>query len=288
MVLKKEPRVGLKAYPPSAYRKEHIVLSDEENWWTLADQYGYSSDPWAIIIYNFGTRDPREVNWCLEHFVGCTHSNDGKNYSFSVGNKIYIPPVGWKPDYEEFLRRAVLTVLARPELSRIFFSIKSYEINVHKLRDVANAVIDRKIRVRYNPRLKSQSKSYYNFDADELEFGFYTAMTIEREAVIVHEAAHAALDMAVAHDLKGKEAEAAGYIAQCMYAWVRGGEVSRLEGPTPQDPIDAIFDAATEIGKSFLARKVPPGGLVTTLLNRISVHPWYRANANTTGEYNGV
>jgi hypothetical protein len=53
------------------------------NWWKVASADGWA--PWDLIQYNFGTRNPEEVNWYLYHFLGCRHSNDGhKNLSFQA------------------------------------------------------------------------------------------------------------------------------------------------------------------------------------------------------------
>jgi len=46
-------------------------VSDGENWGSIAQKYGFP-DPWAIIYYNFQTRDPREVNWYLRSTSGAT------------------------------------------------------------------------------------------------------------------------------------------------------------------------------------------------------------------------
>jgi len=60
--------------------------SNMHNWRSVAGADGWAS-PWDLIAYNFNTRDPREVNWFLYHFVGCRHSNDGnKNLSFWHAN----------------------------------------------------------------------------------------------------------------------------------------------------------------------------------------------------------
>ena len=54
-----------------------------DNWWKLAALDGWA-DPWDLIEYNFGTRNPKEVNFYLRHFVGCTHATaDGKNHVFT-------------------------------------------------------------------------------------------------------------------------------------------------------------------------------------------------------------
>jgi len=42
-------------------------------------------EPWDLIVANFKTRDPAEVNWYLRHHTGCTQPTpDGKNRMFSA------------------------------------------------------------------------------------------------------------------------------------------------------------------------------------------------------------
>jgi hypothetical protein len=50
------------------------------NWSSLAAKDGW--DARNLIYYNFRTYDPREINWYLYHFVGCRHSDDGRNLTF--------------------------------------------------------------------------------------------------------------------------------------------------------------------------------------------------------------
>lgn len=54
-----------------------------DNWWNIASKDGWA-DPWDLIEYNFDTRNPKEVNWYLRNFVGCTETSpDGRNFVFS-------------------------------------------------------------------------------------------------------------------------------------------------------------------------------------------------------------
>lgn len=46
------------------------------------------TNPTDLCESNFGTRNPKEINWYLEKFVGCTVSHDGKNYFFSSDDGI--------------------------------------------------------------------------------------------------------------------------------------------------------------------------------------------------------
>jgi len=60
---------------------------------TLAKSCGV--DPLWLIQYNFETRDPAEVNWYLQHRVGCVKQTvNGQNFMFSLGAKpgiVYLP-----------------------------------------------------------------------------------------------------------------------------------------------------------------------------------------------------
>ncbi len=75
---------------PAGGHKFRVVTAKDgkswENWGTVATKDGWS-DARDLIAYNFKTKDPKEVNWYLYHFVGCKTSNDGnKNLSFKYAN----------------------------------------------------------------------------------------------------------------------------------------------------------------------------------------------------------
>jgi hypothetical protein len=57
-------------------------VKDGDSWVSLAREWGM--DPWSLINYNFRTYDPKEVNWYLQEYVGCTKPTaDRKNWCFS-------------------------------------------------------------------------------------------------------------------------------------------------------------------------------------------------------------
>src|ERR671917_594000 len=76
----KKPRKMIAAWPPLEAAGFYDV-ADTDNWGTAAGRNGLP-DAWDLIIFNFRTDSPEEVNWYLNHIVGCIHSNDGKNFSF--------------------------------------------------------------------------------------------------------------------------------------------------------------------------------------------------------------
>jgi hypothetical protein len=103
MIMKKKPSLELNAnfVPPNAEPRYVASGSPAPSWASLASELGLK-DVWKDLIeFNFPnvayekTFDDkcRAVNWLLETRVGCTHSNDGKNYSFAGANPgyIYVP-----------------------------------------------------------------------------------------------------------------------------------------------------------------------------------------------------
>lgn len=47
---------------------------------------------WATLTdFNWGTKDPAEINWYLKTHCGCMDVPDGKNYAFSGGERIWVP-----------------------------------------------------------------------------------------------------------------------------------------------------------------------------------------------------
>jgi hypothetical protein len=67
-------------------------LKNGDNWISIAQQLGMA--PESLIFFNYGTSEPKHVNYYLKHNVGCkVVSPDGKNYSFTDADPgiIYVP-----------------------------------------------------------------------------------------------------------------------------------------------------------------------------------------------------
>jgi len=80
------------SFVPSGGRPYRV--KDGDSWWTVAKTVGIP--PLELVQFNFGTRQPAEINWYLGHRVGCRKTTpDGANYMFSSSatpGVIYLPP----------------------------------------------------------------------------------------------------------------------------------------------------------------------------------------------------
>lgn len=108
MILTKKPDVELSnAFVPPNGEKRYVASSPLQSWNSIASELSLP-DVWKDLIeFNFPNvaheksfdDKCRAVNWLLEKRVGCTHSNDGKNYSFAGANPgfIYVPKKALPP-----------------------------------------------------------------------------------------------------------------------------------------------------------------------------------------------
>jgi len=86
-------------FDTKAVKHREVKPGPLDTFWDLAAEVD-RRNPWDIIIYNFETEDPLEVNWYLHHAVGCWKSYDGANFNFVSADpgKLYLPEdKKWKP-----------------------------------------------------------------------------------------------------------------------------------------------------------------------------------------------
>lgn len=96
-----DPTKMITEWPPS--RAIGARWATEGNFWTHARSIG-RENPWDLIIFNFQTQDPYEVNWYLHHAVGCWRLDPTRNFMFDSAltddgedGIIYLPPISWRP-----------------------------------------------------------------------------------------------------------------------------------------------------------------------------------------------
>ncbi|MCU0873258.1 MAG: hypothetical protein MUE50_13035 [Pirellulaceae bacterium] len=286
-ILKSAPSRPAKFPPP--HGGEGHKVSTGDSFVSLAGRYG-RSDPWDIIEFNFRTRDPREVNWYLEYYVGCTKpSPDGNNYRFDSSDDpgiIYIPPRTWTPSEDLALRRLVVGTLASPAINRLNVIHGGYQITGHSMAVVANKVIDGEIAVVYDSSVGA-GEAEYDSGTDAFHLGFRSAHTPTRKALVVHEAVHAALDLKVA-GVTIAESESLAYVVQSFY--VREHTVDpEAERLTSENTLkDRVYELAWDMAGTLSKGRQPTSVEWLALDHAVRRHPTYKRTAGNNAGFDGV
>jgi hypothetical protein len=286
-ILKSTPARPAKFPPPLPARKQRVKTGD--SWFTMAAQHG-RTDPWDLIEFNFRTREPREVNWYLEYYVGCSKSSDGKNYSFDSTDTpgiVYIPPASWTPSTDLALRRLVVEALSGPVINRVSVSHSGHTITGRSLAAVANRVIDREIGVVVDSTAGS-GEAEYDSGSDTFHLGFSSAASRTRKALIVHEAVHAALDMQTASSITIAQSESLAYVVQCFYVreYTPDPDAERLTSSNPLK--DKVYEIAWDMAATLAKRRQPEPIYWSALDSAIRRHPTYKKNAGKKAGFDGI
>ena len=235
------PSPALDGYwPPPDHRGSYRVGRDPSiNWQTLAWSWGLP-DVWDLIWFNFGTDDPREVNWYMHHYVGCWKSNDGRNFSFKDADPglVYMPPLRYK-------RPAVLVAAMLDAKAAHFPYIAYKHIHIDRtyLLCVTRYIRSRRIKVRFASTLGTDIAAVYNDDTFWLgDLVFSSGMSLS--LTLVHEATHAILDLQKASFYRW-EHELIAYLAE---AWCK------LSGGFRERPL-VIQDKAAALAHHIMVDK---------------------------------
>lgn len=288
MILQSPPLRPVK-FPPVHYAAK-IHVRTGFSWVKYSEMLG-RKDPWELIEFNFRTRNPREVNWYLENYVGCTKSNDGKNYSFDDSDYpgfIYLPDSDWTASEDLRLRNMVAFTLIDPVASRIDFTRHGHRINGPLLRRVASHIVNGDLRVVVDPALGPGEAEYVSVDENAFHLGFATASTVTRKGLIVHEAVHAALDMVGAKDMIIMQSEALAYAAQAFYVY----ENTRNPGPDNRlhadGADDEVYRIAWMIAELLSEKKSIDPVLWYALDNAVTKHRKYRKSWRKKAVFDGI
>lgn len=207
--------MGKKAdWPPKNYGYAMGVGSFADlNWWSVAWAVG-RDNPWDLIIFNFETEDPREVNYYLKEYVGCKLLN-GSNYIFYDAKPgiIYIPPPSWRPppkykkgssrrDYTDYLAKRVADIDRKGARVCPWVNYGSHVITHFDLLSVAKYVESKRIKSIIAPEIELDNDfGQYLSDSDDPvnpnTFVFRREprhASIDDFATVVHESVHAAFD----------------------------------------------------------------------------------------------
>jgi hypothetical protein len=231
----KTPRTLRSPWPPTDNLLKVQDVSGWDDWWSLQTHFK-RCDAWDIIFYNFATYNPEEVNWYLHERIGCHDvSPDGKNYRFgsrtdSRPMQIYIPKDDWLPPgpQQAAAKRAALDILRDPVASSMAFKAGSVELKASDLPTVASAIVSGKITIIHRPCMGHMAE--YRGRTNQLLVPFSGAPPLYMRALMVHEAVHAAMDIAKIPQTM-QQAEGLAYIAQALYLRRNGVDMG---GSVPQ------------------------------------------------------
>lgn len=294
--IKNAPASERTPWPPTDYFS-YVDCNLDQNWWTLAKIAG-RTDPWAVIEYNFATRDPNVVNWYLFHKLGCNVTTpDGSNYRFgkykpgtttpdpSKKFRIYLPFHDWAPSTssDDTARNMVIQTLTSGAAAKTHFTLGGYTLHYMDLGRVASLIDERRIGIRVNPKygnmafyLPAAAFSTKGMSAgDTMYLSFDRPISMGHLALIVHESVHAAFDARPVRGISNEASEGMAYVAQSLYAWHRGQR-------TPLEPVDGdllakkILEKSWTIATTLAARGTPARDDIRDLHTAISLHPEYR------------
>lgn len=254
-VLVRKPAKAIPFPPTIPPPREHYDYSSGDGWKSIAKDHGFS-DPWDVIFYNFQCRNPEEVNWCMQEFLGCTKSKDGKNYSFDSSDprrRVYIPPVGFKAFSQDALdaRQLVLAALQHPSLSVVEFHVGTLKVDQDLFAEVRKHISTRTIVVfTMPPGVPARILAIYRAAENAILVRNPHDRSPARLAVAVHEAVHAGFDVGKAAGKNG-DGEACGYVAEALFM------MKPLGGPALDafDPFAAIPEPHRQWA-AFIAKRV--------------------------------
>lgn len=186
----------------------------------------------------------------------------------------------------EALRTLVRSVLARPEVKKISFTLGGLQTGPSSFELIGENLLNGKIDVVHDAKMGANAAKY-RFTANKLFLGFKASgATADNEALIVHEAVHMACDLSAVSVKVGVD-EAAGYVAQCLYFYYKNEEVLSKPDVSPSFA-DPILKEAWPVAMKARTTKVLADEEIKALLKAISKHHLYAKTHSVMKHYDGV
>ncbi|MGX9964350.1 hypothetical protein ACVFYP_13550 [Roseomonas sp. F4] len=209
MNVRKPGRWASIVYPPVSPRPRATYLYAYDGHWAAGHRMGFAdiariygiADVWDLILYNFQLRNPSEVNWALNHFLGCTKSLDGINYCLDRHDRnpaIAIPPLGWHglTPYDDRVRDRVLDTLADPVMAMIRFRMGPLKVTPQMFDKVASAVRSHSIMcIAMGSQAPENVRALYSQPFNFFWIRDPGSFDLGKCAVVVHESLHAGMDI---------------------------------------------------------------------------------------------
>lgn len=180
-------------------------------------------------------------------------------------------------------KQTILTALADPAINKIKLSIDGFDINPQSYARVREKIMAGKIEVKYNPRLISSATgnpyAFYHAPTNVLNCGFSSAAAAPRRGLVIHEATHAACDIANDFSMTTVTSEALAYLAQAIFMLEK-----QPDAPLQEDP---IICASQVLAGMIIAGNTLKSDDLKSLRDAIRDSPEYKGKAPTPG-YDGV
>lgn len=184
------------------------------------------------------------------------------------------------------MENMVCGVLARPEVAKIKFTLGPVSISSHSFKQVEDNILNGKIKVVFTPKLPANNGKY-RYTHNTLFLGFMAAGdNIDKQALIIHECTHAAMDI-VGKALMVSHCEAAAYVAQCLFFYYVN-EVELSEPGVKPTFQSAILQEAWKVAEKARTDEVLSEEDIDQLLKEIARHPLYKTRHSKHEAYDGV
>jgi hypothetical protein len=188
------------------------------------------------------------------------------------------------------LTASVLRVLKSPTLNKTRpTKIGSSVISAENFRNLADKIKRNGLPyIKWYPQLPYSG--YYEPVSDTLWFQFSCSRGLLDDAVIIHEATHAALDMANGPAIMIGDSETLAYITQCQYYIVNNpNPENRLMDSNGEGTAkDLVFELAMGVASTLLQNETPSEDDIFQLRQAVSNDPEYYKNFFTMAAYNGI
>jgi hypothetical protein len=233
------PSPALPRWPPVAYRARYRVRLGD-NWLSIAHD-NLVADAWDLIFFNFGTEDPRAVNWYLRHYVGCwAAAPDGRNFAFTDHDDpgfVYVPPHGYARGTD--MTGLVLSQLEKSALHFPYLILKDFHINLNGLGKVMTAMRQGRMAATHVPALDTPAEYRPGSDkAPGPAIALRSAAIASwlSRTIVVHEAVHAIVDCN-RFDIRVWQNEFLAYAVEALWGRAEdNAKAERMVSPALADP----------------------------------------------------
>ncbi len=183
------------------------------------------------------------------------------------------------------MKTMVTSLLSKSVVKKIKFKSGSISIDSQSFQQVKTKINGGNIKIVYKAKLGGK-KAIYRYTHNTLFVGFQaTGGNADREALLVHECTHAALDIA-GKKMLVKQSEAAAYIAQCLYFYYKN-EAAIKKGSKPQFA-NALLREAWKVAMKAVHNSTLNNTDIQPLLTAVANHPLYKKRHSKQVEYDGV